>query len=93
MWKTDNGIAIGTTLEELVKINGKDFTFAGFEWDYAGVVTDWNTGKIDKKLGIYLEPTNMEAIFPDLIGDKEFPSSNEKAKAAGLKVASFVVKF
>ncbi|HFB99196.1 MAG TPA: hypothetical protein ENJ53_00185 [Phaeodactylibacter sp.] len=92
LWKTNDGITIGTTLEDLVKINGKDFMFAGFEWDYAGVVTDWNLGKIDKKLGVYLEPTNMEAIFPDLIGDKEFSSSNEKAKAAGLKVASFVVE-
>ena len=32
-WMTNQGIGIGTTLEELIKINGKDIKFAGFEWE------------------------------------------------------------
>ncbi|MEJ2244849.1 MAG: hypothetical protein P8Y80_02000 [Acidobacteriota bacterium] len=37
-WKTEDGLTIGTTIEELLKINGDHFTFAGFGWDYEGVV-------------------------------------------------------
>ena len=92
-WKTSEGITVGTTLEKLKAINGKDFKFTGFEWDYAGGVTSWEDGEIDKGLKLFLEPTNEEAIFPDLLGDSEFSSDHEKAKEAGLKVASFVINF
>jgi len=43
-WTTDQGIRLGTSLEQLQSINGKDFKFAGFEWDYAGVANDWQGG-------------------------------------------------
>ena len=92
-WKTAEGITIGTSLEDLVKINGKDFKFAGFEWDFAGVVLDWDEGAIDKKLRMYLEPTNEEAIYPDLLGETTFSTSLPRAKEAGLKVASFEINF
>jgi len=92
-WKTSEGITVGTPLEDLIKINGKDFKFAGFEWDFAGVVLDWNGGSIDESLKMYLEPTNDEAIYPDLLGEETFSSSLPKAKEAGLKVASFEIVF
>jgi len=92
-WKTAEGISIGTSLEDLIKINGKDFKFAGFEWDFAGVVLDWDGGTIDKNLKMYLEPTNEEAIFPDLLGEETFSTSLPKAKEAGLKVGSFEIVF
>ena len=92
-WKTSEGITVGTSLEDLVKINGKDFKFAGFEWDFAGVVLDWDGGSIDKNLKMYLEPSNEEAIFPDLLGEETFSTSLPKAKEARLKVASFEIVF
>jgi len=92
-WKTDQGIGIGTTLTELQKINGKDFKFAGFEWDYAGFTNDWQGGKIDKKLTVFLEANKPEAIYPDLLGDKLFPSNHPKAAAADLRVRSLVINF
>lgn len=92
-WKTDQGIAIGTTLADLQKINGKDFKFAGFEWDYAGFTNDWQDGKIDKKLSVFLEANNPEAIYPELVGDVLFPSSHPKATAADLRVRSLVIEF
>ncbi len=92
-WKTAEGITVGTTLEQLLEMNGKGFSFAGFEWDYAGKVTSWENGKINKGLDAFLTPTNDEAVFPDLLGDKVFSTDHEKAKAAGLKVASFIINF
>ncbi|MDB4505706.1 MAG: hypothetical protein P8M17_10705 [Saprospiraceae bacterium] len=92
-WKTDSGIKVGTTIEELVAINGKDFKFYGLEWDYSGRLVSWNGGKLDKKVSIFLEATNVEPVFPDLIGDKEFWSSNPKAIEAGLFVNSILIFF
>jgi hypothetical protein len=48
-WKLPDGITIGTSLEELIKINKKDFLFYGFNWDYSGFVASWNGGIFDKK--------------------------------------------
>lgn len=92
-WKTDAGIKVGSSLEELVAANGKDFKFYGFEWDYAGKLANWNGGKLNDKLSVFLEATNEEPVFPHLVGDKEILSSNEKAREAGLKVNSILINF
>ena len=91
-WKTAEGITIGTSLEELIKLNGKDFKFFGFEWDYSGSLDSWEGGKIQKDLKIVLTPENPSAIFPDLVGDSSFSSANPKAKAAQLKVSALIIE-
>src|SRR5690606_24264217 len=40
-WKSQTGIKVGTTYEELNQINGKKISFYGFGWDYSGAVM-WN---------------------------------------------------
>lgn len=92
-WKTDSEIKVGTPLEALVAINGKDFNFYGFEWDYAGKLANWNGGKLNDQLSVFLEATNEEAVFPHLLGDKEFSSNNPKAREAGLKVSEILINF
>ena len=92
-WTTGEGIKVGSTLEELVKINGKDFKFYGFEWDYGGVTNDWDGGKINKQLVVMLEPGNPEAVYPELLGEQLFSSSHPKAKAADLKVGAMSIFF
>ncbi len=92
-WQTDQKISTGTSLEELVKINGKDFQFFGFEWDYSGKTDGWNSGKISEYLTVFLEPAKPEVIYPELLGDEIFSSSHLKAKAADLKVRTMVITF
>lgn len=92
-WKTEEGIKIGTTLEELVEINGKDFNFYGFEWDYGGVTNEWEGGNISNQLTVVLSTPNQEAVFPELSGDGLFSSSNPKAKEARLEVSVIVIYF
>ena len=68
-WKTRNGITIGTTLKELVKINGAPVTFAGLDWDYGGVILDWHKGKLSgQPVSIRLTPANFVEI-PGTSGD------------------------
>lgn len=92
-WETEEGIKIGTTLDELVKINGKDFNFYGFDWDYGGVANEWEDGKINSQLTVVLAPKDPNASFPELAGDGTFSSSNPKAKEARLEVIAFVIYF
>ncbi|MEM1120991.1 MAG: hypothetical protein AAGJ18_11135 [Bacteroidota bacterium] len=92
-WMTSQGIGIGTTLEKLVETNGKDFQFAGFEWDYSGYTNDWQDGKISKNLVVFLDPSDPEKVYPDLLGDELFSSSLPKAKDAGLKVRTMMIRF
>lgn len=46
LWRLDPGIAIGMPLSELVALNGAPVSFLGFDWDYYGLVTDWNGGAL-----------------------------------------------
>jgi len=92
MWKTESGIQVGTSLEKLVELNGKDFKFFGFEWDYAGRLSTWDKGKLSEQIIVYLDPSNMESSTK-LLGDAEFSSSDPNAKAAGLKVISYEIVF
>ena len=92
LWQTDQKITIGTTLDQLIKINGKDFNFYGFEWDYSGLCKDWQGGQISEKLSVFLEAENPEALFPDLIGEGLFLSSHPKADSAKLKVIALHVE-
>ncbi|WP_426615828.1 hypothetical protein [Bradyrhizobium sp. McL0616] len=45
-----NDIAIGSSLADVQKANGKPFLVNGFEWDYGGFVTDWKGGALGRPL-------------------------------------------
>lgn len=78
-----NGIKIGSTLEELIKENGGiEFSFYGFGWDYAGTISDFNSGKLSNNLpcfqGVLALP--QEALKDpgagEVMGDKLIKSSH-----------------
>ena len=46
-WKRSDGVRIGMDTRELQALNGRPFAFAGFDWDYGGVVMDWKGGALD----------------------------------------------
>lgn len=92
-WVTEEGIKVGTSLEELIKINGKDFFFYGFDWDYGGTTNDWNDGNVNSQLTVFLNTKNPEGVPSELSGDGVFSSSNPKAKEANLEVEAFVIYF
>ncbi len=48
-WATDDGVRIGTTLEELERLAGEPIRFGGFGWDYGG-------GAAWRGLSLGLEP-------------------------------------
>ena len=95
-WRTAEGISIGTTLADLVRINGRDFAFNGFyEAGEAGMTTTWQGGAINPGLVLYLQPDNPEAIYEGAGLSKEasYSSANALAKKAGIRVSGLLIKF
>lgn len=45
-WKTSSGLYLGLTLQEVEKMNAKNFTISGFGWAHGGSVVSWEGGKL-----------------------------------------------
>lgn len=81
VWRTSQGITLGTTLKELEEINGKPFRLAGFAWDYSGTVLSWEQGKLEKELEsqgrvvLRLMPNNKvtEREYESVLGEPGIP--------------------
>lgn len=79
-WHLENGLAVGTTLDELNEINGRPFLFYGFAWDLGGLVISWENGNMNSvandSLVVYLSVDEDDNIPNELIGDSEISSDN-----------------
>lgn len=104
LWKTKEGIRLGTSLKELEKLNGKSFVLAGFEWDYSGAHFSWEGGKLAKafgnkgeKLALRLSPKDYEKVprkdADAVLGDGEFSSANEAMQRINPRVYFIYVDF
>lgn len=93
-WKTNEGIKIGTTLKELVKLNGRELSFSGWGWDYGGVIADYKGGELsgyENNIWLYLgEPDNIEGL-EEYIGSGEFSSSAKKLPKDKIRIAEIMV--
>lgn len=90
-WKSETGVNIGTTYEDLNKMNGKKISFYGFGWDYSGAV-DWNGGKLEKSgLRVFLKPGNE--LLNKFYGDRIIEATPEEIEALDLKVGSIMINY
>jgi hypothetical protein len=98
-WQVGPGISLSTTLNELEQFNGKPFTLAGFGWDYAGVVTNWNGGALDSSLTgvkLYLDPGPAQyesAPYSQVLGDQDYSSDLPAMHQLSPKVRTIFVEF
>jgi hypothetical protein len=99
LWQASGGISLGTTLEELEQLNGRPFTLAGFGWDYAGVIIDWQGGTLDSVLSgikLYLDPgpaQQQSAAYSQVLGDRNYSSSLPAMEQLNPKVTQIFVDF
>jgi hypothetical protein len=79
LWEIDNGIKVGTELKELVKLNGKHFTFSGFDWDYGGVAI-FEKGNLESdcySIQLYYDYEDLfENEWNQIVGDKIVSTKN-----------------
>jgi hypothetical protein len=98
-WTVGPGISLGTSLQDLERINGRPFTLAGFGWDYAGVVTEWGGGTLDSALAgvkLYLDPGPAQyqsAPYSQVLGDRDYSSSSPPMQQLNPRVAQIFVDF
>ena len=89
-WKSSTGIKIGTSYDELNKLNGKPVSFYGFGWDYSGAVV-WNDGKFEKsKLRVFLSPEKEPNV--KFYGDHIIGASPEEIEAMNLRIGTIIYK-
>lgn len=103
VWKTKDGIGLGTSLKQLERLNGRAFTLLGFAWDYGGTVASWKGGKLQRELGgderttIRLsEMTNPKistAEWESVIGDREFSSRHRVMQKINPKIYQIIITF
>ena len=79
------GIGIGTTLEELVKINGNPITCNGFKWEFGGMIISFNNGKLkgpaeNRSVHYWLELKEDKEPNADILGEGEFKSDAPQMK-------------
>lgn len=95
LWKTAQGVTLGTTLKELEKLNGKPFKLLGLGWDFGGGITDWEGGALEgltlrcDDTAVQLSDKENEAV----LGDQEVLSSLPAMQKANPKVSKITVNF
>ena len=96
VWTLANGVKIGTTLSELVKLNGKSFTFTGFDWDYGGYAT-FEKGKLENdcySIRLYYDYKDLfENEWNQIVGDKIISTNNPVLKKVNVYVDEIIFYF
>jgi hypothetical protein len=98
-WRVGSAISLGTSLQDLERLNGKPFSLAGFGWDYAGGVIDWKGGALDTALAgvrLYLDPGPAQyesAPYSQVLGDREYMSSLPAMQQLNPRVGQIFIDF
>ncbi len=93
-YHTANGIKMGSTLENLLNINGKQIIFSGFDWDYGGSIQDYGMGTLQNSpLGFRLSMDENGGT--ELSGDSEFNTEMPEVKKnlTKIKISSISLSF
>ena len=70
-YKTAAGLKVGSTLRDLLKVNGKRITFSGFGWDYGGTVLSYGDGLLGKSSNHFTLDYKDHPGQSNLYGDRE----------------------
>lgn len=88
-----NGVSVGTTMAQLVKLNGGvpiSFTGFGIDFPLAGVFAGFNGGKLSKTMPCFTGYFD-ESDYDSPSGDKIFRSDNPGVKATKHKLTSVAI--
>lgn len=80
-YHTSNGLKWGSPMNDLLRLNGKKITFAGFGWDYGGNIISFNGGLLDSS-GVHFRLDIKQTDDNSLMGDSEFDTDMPVAKKA-----------
>lgn len=92
-WHVGGSIHIGTSIEEVMKVNGRPFEMAGFDWDYGGTSLNWQGGNLHSSITLVFDYSGEVSIYPFLVGDKAVASDNSSLLKLKPSVQKIVVSF
>ncbi len=76
-YHTAEGLKMGSTLSDLLRVNGQKITFSGFGWDYGGYVQSYNNGTLEKsaaKFRLDLDDYSDNSLVGDVELNTDMPS-------------------
>lgn len=85
LWRTAEGLTIGTPIAAVESANVMPFKLWGFGWDYGGWVSDWNVGALSQsdvpgcRLRIRFDARTDPGVGAS--GDSEFTSNDPAIRA------------
>ena len=92
-WSTTLGAKVGSSLTDIIRINGKDFTFSGFGWDYGGTAV-FGEGDQLNNLALIFDPGTYElkeVEMDSLSGDRSISSASQLARKVNPIVSQIIV--
>lgn len=109
LWKTAEGITVGTSLQTIQRINGKPVVLTGFGWEYAGTIIHANGGRLKalgqvahdksirhRSLTLRVAPRAESLSSSDdgqLLGEREFLSDHPAMTRAQPQVYEMLIVF
>jgi hypothetical protein len=96
LWKTPEGLRVGSTTADVEKVNGKPFLMSGFGWDYGGFAMGWEGGALDSlpggcSLSMRFSPTADTG--PGATGDTQVASDSPDMVAAKARVTEITIGY
>ena len=93
-YHTASGLKIGSSLADLLRINGQKINFSGFGWDYGGYIQSYNNGTMEKSpVQFRLDLDFTESTDNELMGDVELNTDMPSVKKELNKIAISQISF
>ncbi len=89
-YRTPTGLKVGSTLKELLDINGQKISFSGFGWDYGGYIQSFNKGSLDSS-AVHFRLDLIENGDNALFGDTELNTDMPVVKKALDKIKVYQI--
>jgi hypothetical protein len=97
-WTGPLGMRLGMPISEAEKLNTKPFRLNGFDWDYGGLVTDWQGGAAARlpggcQMSLMFVPDPRIRDIDAVVGEQKFLSNDKKMRAVKPFVARIFVTY
>lgn len=77
---TPDSLKIGSTLEKLLQVNGKKIIFTGTSWDYGGMISSYNGGRLNNSK-LFFRLASSPSASEQIMGDHELNTDMSLVKA------------
>ncbi|HEX4876263.1 MAG TPA: hypothetical protein VFV31_06290 [Chitinophagaceae bacterium] len=94
-YRTASDIGIGSSLQDLLELNGRQISFYGFGWDYSGGIISFNGGRLEKSRIHYNLEMPYDSTGNALLGDRELNTGmpDVQKRIANIFVNKLILSF